>query len=148
MSQINLEGSEKNQELPADQESQAVPQVENQSTSLPEENLEEEQPPVPEEPQSTEGPQPGWEEAVKYLSQSEAVTADIQAVMDKYPEHALKIVENDGQYEAFLIHKSSLPTNQTLLTLRSILPLEAGAHEYGLHKLVRGSYEEVLAALS
>jgi len=118
------------------------------STESQEETSVSESPAVPEEPATTEPPVPGWEEAVKYLSQSDAVTTDIQAIMDKHTDHALKIVENEGQYEAFLIHKSSLPTNQTLLTLRSLLPLEAGTHEYGMHKLVRGSYEEVLAALS
>lgn len=145
MSKMNLKGSRKNQEVPAKQE---VLQVEPQAISIPEEALEMEQSLVSEEPQFTEPPTPGWEEAVKYLSQSEAITPDVQAIMDKYPEHALKIVESNGQYEAFLIHRSSLPTNQTLLTLRSLLPLEAGTYSYGMHKLVRGSYKEVIATLS
>ena len=107
---------------------------------------------VPEYTESTPTePQIGWQFMRDYLSQSTEVLPEIKELMEKYKEiHAVKVYksEDESQWELFLIHNSSLPTNQTCTVIRQITPDAGTVSSYGNHKWVKGTLEEVLAAIA
>jgi len=109
--------------------------------------------PTPEFTESTptEPIKVGWELMRDYLSQSTEVLPEIKELMEKYKEtHAVKVYksEDDSQWELFLVHNSSIPTNQTCSVLRLVSPDAGTVSSYGFHKWVKGSKEEVLAAIA
>ena len=93
----------------------------------------------------------GWQATRDYLSgDASGVELAVAALMERTATtHAVKVLENETEagftWELYLIHKSSLPTNRTMLTLRSLLP-KGGT--YGLHTVVMGTKEEVLAQIA